>query len=179
VQRDGSDVVLSWTTASEKNNAGFDVQRSVNGRSFQTVGFREGAGTTEQAQTYRFTDTNVPFEASSIEYRLRQQDVDGSVEFSDVRTVTVDAPKQVSLLAPFPNPAPQQATVRYTLPDDGDVTLSVYNVLGQRVATLVDGPQTAGNKQRTVDTSTLSSGMYFIRLQTQGKTVTERLTVVK
>jgi hypothetical protein len=179
VQKDGKNFVLAWATASETNNAGFDVQRSVDGAPFETIGFREGVGTTEQAQTYRFTDANVPFEASTIEYRLRQKDLDGSTEMGPTRTVELGDPNKASLLSPFPNPTTEQATVRYKLPKDGAVTLSVYNVLGQRVATLVDGRQTAGRKEHTLDASSLSSGVYFLRLDTKNEVVTERLTIVR
>lgn len=179
VQKDGEKFVLAWATASETNNAGFDVQRSVDGGSFETIGFREGVGTTEQAQTYRFTDANVPFDASTIEYRLRQKDLDGSTETGPTRTVEVGAPSQAELLSPFPNPSTGQATVRYKLADDADVTLSVYNMLGQRVATLVDGEQSAGRKQYTLDTGSFSSGVYFLRLNTTDKIATERLTIVR
>jgi hypothetical protein len=179
VQKDGESFVLAWATASETNNAGFDVQRSVNGGPFETIGFREGAGTTEQGRTYRFTDANVPFEASTIEYRLRQKDLDGSTEVGPTRTAELSDPNKASLLSPFPNPTTERATVRYTLPEDGTVTLSVYNVLGQRVATLVDGRQSAGRKQRTLDTSSFGSGVYFLRLNTKDEIVTERLTIVR
>jgi len=179
VKQSESTFVLSWSTASETNNAGFDVQRSIDGGAFKTIGFREGVGTTEQARTYRFTDASVPFEASTIKYRLRQKDLDGTTELSSVRTVTLAPPGEADLLSPFPNPAPQQATIRYQLPEKAKVTLGVYNVLGQRVATLVNAEQSAGNKQRTLDTSTLGSGVYFVRMRTEDKVMTERLTVVK
>jgi azurin len=179
VQKNENNFVLSWATASETDNAGFDVQRSVDDGPFETVGFREGAGTTEQGQTYRFKDANVPFDASTIDYRLRQKDLDGSTEMGPTRTVELGDPNSASLLSPFPNPTTEQATVRYKLPKDGAVTLSVYNVLGQRVATLVDGRQTAGRKEHTLDASSLSSGVYFLRLDTKNEVVTERLTIVR
>lgn len=179
VQKDGENFVLAWATASETNNAGFDVQRSVNGGSFETIGFREGAGTTEQGRTYRFTDANVPFKASTVKYRLRQKDLDGSTEIGPTRTVELNDPSKAALLSPFPNPATGRATIQYKLPEDGTVTLSLYNVLGQRVATLVDGNQSAGPKQHTLDTSSFGSGVYFLRLNTKEKIVTERLTVVR
>ena len=177
--RDGDRVILTWTTASETNNAGFDVQRSVDGGSFTTIGSREGAGTTTEAQFYRFVDSHLPFEATSVRYRLRQRDLDGTTSFSAVQTVIVAAPQQVTLRAPFPNPSLRQTTIRYQLPKDGTVELSLYNVLGQRIAILVEERQAAGNRQIIVDTSTLGSGVYFVRLRTQDQTVTEKMTVVK
>ena len=179
VSRDGNGFVLSWQTASETNNAGFDIQRSVDGSAFTTIGFRQGAGTTEQAQSYRFVDSDLPFEASDVKYRLRQVDLDGTESFSDVRTVSIAAPQTLDLQGAFPNPATTQATVRYRLPKDGSVQLSVYNVLGQRVMTLVDGEQSAGSKEYTIDTGALSSGVYFVRLRADGRSLTERITVVK
>jgi hypothetical protein len=179
VQRDGESFILSWATASETNNAGFDVQRSVNGEPFTTIGIRQGAGTTEQGRSYQFTDANVPFEASTLQYRLRQRDLDGSTELGPTRTVDLGDPTEAALRSPFPNPTTGQATVQYKLAEDGPVSLSVYNVLGQRVATLVDGEQSAGRKQHTLDTSSFSSGVYFLRLNTNGKVVTERMTVMR
>jgi len=176
---DSERVVLSWTTASETNNAGFDVQRSVDDSAFETIGFREGAGTTTEAQFYRFIDSDLPFEATSVQYRLRQRDLDGTTSLSAVQTVTLAAPQQVALLPPFPNPSLGQTTVRYQLPENGTVKLALYNVLGQRVATLVRGKQAAGNRQITVDTSTLGSGVYFVRLLARGQAMTEKITVVK
>ncbi|MFB6278147.1 MAG: T9SS type A sorting domain-containing protein, partial [Salinibacter sp.] len=179
VQKDGQNFVLSWATASETNNARFDVQRSVDGGPFTTIGSREGAGTTEQGRTYRFTDNSVPFEASTITYRLRQTDVDGSVEMGPTRTVKRGTPNKADLLSPFPNPTNGEATVRVKLAKETDVTLSLYNVLGQRVATLIDGQQSAGHKELRLDTSSFGSGVYFLRLQTEGAVQTERLTVVR
>ena len=178
-ERDGRKVILSWATASETSNAGFDVQRSVDGAAFEEVGFREGAGTTTESVSYRLVDESLPFEASRVAYRLRQRDQDGSVSFSAVRSVELGAPNRKALLSTFPNPAAGQATVRYQLSAPGPVTLSVYNVLGQRVATLVDDWQTAGYKQQLIDTSTLSGGPHFVRLRTQGRTVSRPLVVVK
>jgi hypothetical protein len=177
--RDGERVLLAWTTASETNNAGFDVQRSVDGSAFETIGFREGVGTTTEAQFYRFADSDLPFEATSVRYRLRQRDLDGTTSLSAVQTITLAAPQQVALLPPFPNPSLEQTTVRYQLPEDGTVEIALYNVLGQQVATLARGEQAAGNRQITVDTSTLGSGVYFVRLQAQGQTVTEKIMVVR
>jgi hypothetical protein len=177
--QNGDEVQLSWKTASEKNNAGFEVQRSVDGSAFQQVGFVEGSGTTSSAQRYSFTDGDVPFEASDVDYRLKQVDTDGSAEYSDVRTVTLQAPKTVEIVSTAPNPAGERARVLYQLPEQGKVELNVFNALGQRVAQVVNGVQTEGRKAQVIDTSDLSSGVYFVRLRAQGQTLTQRITVVK
>jgi hypothetical protein len=170
--------VLMWKTASEQNNAGFEVQRSVSDE-WTTLSFIEGAGTTSEAQTYRHRDTNLPYEADSVTYRLKQVDIDGTTAFSEARTLRIGAPDQLSLHAPFPNPAQGQVTLRYALPSKTDVSIRVYDLLGRRVATLQRGPQDAGRKEVQISTSDLSSGTYFVRIQAGEQMKTRRLTVVK
>ncbi len=177
--RDGEAVQLTWMTASETNNAGFHVQRSVDGAAFTDIGFRNGAGTTTEARTYRFTDADLPYGAETVEYRLRQVDVDGSTELSDIVTVTVAVPDAVQLLGSAPHPVAQQGQIRYALPQTMDVELAVYDLLGRRVATLDRGTKQARRHTVQVDASDWASGTYFIRLEAGDEVKTRRLTVVK
>jgi len=176
-------VRLTWQTASETNNAEFRVQRrkgeGAKGRkdAWATVGSVEGSGTTSQAQSYRFTDDNLPYEADALTYRLAQVDTDGSVHHSKTISVerTVDV---VTLRGTFPNPARSQVTVQYALPETRPVTLRLYDVLGRRVRTVARTEQ-EGRQEARLDVSGLTSGVYFLRL-TAGETVrTKRLTVVQ
>jgi len=178
----GTDVQLSWQTASETGNAGFAVERKAQGGSWSQVGFLEGAGTTEQAQTYRFTDTDVPFEAETVRYRLRQKDLGGSTTLSDEVTAQLGSPSKARLHAPFPNPARRQATLRYEVPErlEGTpVEIALYNTLGQRVRTVATGPGEAGRTERSLDVSGLSSGTYFLRMTAGPATETKRISVVR
>jgi len=176
---EGTDVQLSWQTASETSNAGFAIERRAEGGSWSQIGFREGAGTTEQARTYRFTDTGVPFEAEQVRYRLRQKDLDGTTTLSDEVTAQLGAPSKARLHAPFPNPTTQQTTVRYEVPTTTDVDIAVYDVLGRRVETVVGGQVPAGREQRAVQTGQLAPGVYFVRMRVGDTVQTERLTVVR
>ncbi|MFB6231976.1 MAG: FG-GAP-like repeat-containing protein [Salinibacter sp.] len=180
---EGEKVRMSWQTASETGNARFEVQRRAGERAnggegaWTTVGSVEGAGTTSEAQSYRFTDADLPYAADRLEYRLRQVDTDGSAHLS--KTVTVErGVTEVELLGTFPNPVQSRATLRYALPEKQEVTIRLYDVLGRRVRTLVQ-TETEGRHERAFDTSDLSSGVYFLRLQVGGQTRTQKLTVVR
>jgi len=181
-QLEGS-VHLTWHTASERDNARFEVERrTVKQGSWQQVGSVQSkapGGTTTQPQSYRFTDTDLPYAADSLTYRLRQVDTDGTATLIDPVTVRRGAPGEVQLRAPFPNPVRSRATVRLALPERQEVTLRVYDVLGRRVATIKDGPMEAGRTQFQLETSRLSSGVYFLRLRAEQATRTRKLTVAK
>ncbi len=183
-------VRLSWQTASETNNDGFQVQRRVAGASgdreagqsggaavWTNLEFIEGAGTTDETRSYDVTD-EVPFEADSVHYRLKQVDANGSAQLIDEVTVRLGVPDRLTLRAPFPNPGRGAVTIRYAVPERQDVSLELYDVLGRRVRTLTRGPQD-GRHERQLDTTGLSSGTYILRLRGKERVETRRMTVVK
>jgi len=176
-------VRLTWQTASETNNAGFEVQRRAGGEpgaGWQKVGFVESkaaGGTTNEPLRYRFEDEDLSFAADRLTYRLRQVDTDGTESVTDPIEIerTVD---RLRLRKTFPNPARGQATVQFTVPERQEVHLELYDVLGRRVRTVVSSTQEGRHEQR-LDTSRLSSGVYFLRLRAGGETRTQKLTVVQ
>lgn len=162
-----SGVSLSWKTASEQNNAGFEVQRKrvVQGASeseWQALGFVQGNGTTTEAKFYSFLDKSA---SGNVQYRLKQLDFDGQFEYSVVIEVDVGSPSLFVLEQNYPNPFNPTTTIRYQLPVSSTVSLIIYDVLGKEVATLVKGRQAAGSYTYTFNASNLSSGIYFYRLQ--------------
>ena len=177
-QADGA-VRLDWETFSETNNAGFAVERQVDGRAFTEIGFVEGAGTTNQPRSYRFTDDAVPYETETVVYRLRQVDTDGTSTTSPEVEVRPDAPERLVLHGNYPNPFGQTTTIRYALPRAADVHLVVYDALGRHVATLANEEQPAGRKHVVFDARGLASGLYVVRLQAGNQAVTQRMTVVR
>ena len=177
VREDGA-VVLRWETVAETNNAGFSVQRSVEG-AWQEVTFVSGAGTTRQPQAYRYADTDLPYEAETIAYRLKQVDTDGTSTYSDEIEIQRQTPERLTLRGNIPNPFRAQTTLRYALPTAGPVRMSVYDLMGRRVATLVSETQSAGRKKVVFRAQGLASGTYFVRLRSNGQTLTQRLTVVR
>jgi uncharacterized repeat protein (TIGR01451 family) len=174
---EGEAVALAWSTATETNNAGFDVERSTDGETFTAIGFEPGVGTTEEAQSYRFVDRDAPF-ATTLFYRLRQVDTDGTFEYSPVVEVEV-TPSAVALLPVAPNPVVGFANLRYELPEATAVRLQVFDLLGRRVATLADGEKPAGRHEVTWTGSRLAPGTYFVRLQAGSTAQTQMLRLVR
>lgn len=188
-EADEQAAVLTWQTASETNSAGFAVERKTGSAGppggsggWTEVGFVESkarGGTTTEAQTYRFTDTEVPFEAEGLRYRLRQEDLDGTTSLSKEVTVELGAPSKATLHAPFPNPASRRATLRYETPAATDLKIGLYDVLGRRIRTVVDRSVQAGRHEARVSARGLSAGTYFLRMRAGGPTKTRRLTVIR
>ena len=176
-------VELTWQTASETRNAGFEVQRRTAATAeaaWNEVGFVESnaeGGTSTEATTYRFADKDLPYAADELEYRLRQVDVDGSETLTD--PVEIErAVEQLELRKTFPNPASGQATVQFAVPGRQDVALRLYDVLGRQVRTVQQGAL-EGRQELQVDLSGLPSGTYFVRLRAKDHVRTQRLTVVR
>jgi len=177
--RDGRDALLTWTTASETNNAGFEVQhQQPQGASYATAGFVEGAGTTTQPQSYRFRVTDLG--PGTHRFRLRQVDIDGTETLTEPVTVTVEAARRLALTATGPNPVRHRTQFAFTVQQQGAATVALFNMLGQQVQTLYAGPATPGER-RTVDVSaqSLASGVYFVRLRAPSGTRTQRIVVVR
>jgi hypothetical protein len=183
----GGGVDLRWSTLSEVNNYGFEVQRGLSaGGDFATVpgGFIPGHGTTTVPQNYAFDDKGAPTGTSY--YRLKQIDLDGAVHFSEPAQVDVspagtgqNLPAVFSLAQNFPNPFNPETVIRYSIPARARVTLTVYNVIGEAVAVLVDGEQEGGFHDVRFDGSSLASGVYFYRLQSAGLEQTKKLSLLK
>jgi hypothetical protein len=169
---------LEWTTASEQNNAGFQVQQKVDG-SFQNIdgAFVEGAGTAEEPQSYSYRVEDL--DAGQHTFRLKQVDVDGGSSFSKETTVKVGLDSQYELKA-YPNPISEQATIKFAVKESQDVTLELYNTLGQRVQVLHQG-SVPSSQTRTVSlqASDLSSGLYIVRMRGESFSTTKSVTVVR
>ncbi len=163
---DSGTVHLAWATASETNNAGFSVERALDGLTFVPIAFVDGHGTTTDPQAYRYTDSALPTDARSLWYRLKQIDFDGAFAYSPVVQATLQPPLRDALHASYPNPFNPATRIAYDLPVADQVHLVVYDVLGRSVRTLVDGPLPAGRHSVLFDAGDLPGGTYFYRLTT-------------
>jgi hypothetical protein len=162
----GKEVILSWITASETNNQGFEVERSISGGEFQILGFVQGNGTTTELQYYSFVDKNL-IEGEYI-YRLKQVDFDGSFEYSNIVYVEVFSPTVFALDQNYPNPFNPSTKIAFRLAVDSKVSLKIFDVLGQEIASLVNGNFVAGGHSVDFDASTLNSGVYLYRIEATG-----------
>ena len=158
-------VELQWITATETNNQGFEVQRSAGGE-FETIAFVNGNGTTTQSQVYTYTDRSVNI--GSYSYRLKQVDFNGTFEYSGVVEVDVPAPAVFALDQNYPNPFNPSTMISFRLAVDSKVSMTVFNVLGQEVASLLNGNLAAGSHQVTFDATSLNTGVYMYRIEAAG-----------
>jgi hypothetical protein len=166
---EGGNVFINWTTASESNNKGFEIQRSINVNNWAVIGFKKGNGTTTEEHNYTYRDNTVPENVTGLYYRLRQVDFDGSIKYSDIIEVTLTKPDGYYLSQNYPNPFNPTTKINYQLPQSGFVTLKIYNILGREVATLVNEEKPAGTYELIWNAVSaaggLPSGVYYYQLR--------------
>lgn len=174
---DGEVALLTWTTVTETNNAGFFVEQATGSGSWTTIGQVEGAGTTSTVQRYQFrTGVLAPGEYS---FRLRQVDIDGTESYSRPTEVNVSISGAYRLVSPFPNPSAGDAQLRLTVDVTQPVRVTVFDVLGRKVATPYDGPMT-GRSEATIRVGQgLDPGLYLVRVEGEQFRATKRLTIVR
>jgi hypothetical protein len=175
---------LKWSTATEVNNYGFEVERRAISdqqsavSSWAKVGFVNGNGTSNVQHSYSFSD-NIT-ESGSYAYRLKQIDNSGTFKYSQETQVTIEVPKVFTVSQNYPNPFNPTTNIDFTVAADGKAVLKVYNTLGQEVAELYNGEAQAGRIIQThFDASRLASGIYFSRLEADGKSLVKRMMFIK
>ena len=170
-------VHLNWQTATEVNNYGFDVERKMENGEWITVGFVEGYGNSNSPKEYSFTNESPA--SGILYYRLKQIDNDGKYKYSGVVEVQSGIPVDFGLSQNYPNPFNPTTTIQYSLPKTGNVKLTVYNVLGEKVADLVNETKEAGIHTVNFDASNFNSGLYFYKIETNGFTQTRKMMLIK
>ena len=175
---DKNTINLRWITSTELNNSGFEVERRTANSSYKKIAFVQGKGTTTQSNGYTYSD--VVNQTGSYIYRLKQVDLDGTFEYSNEIMVNVIAlPGQYALAQNYPNPFNPTTSIEYVIPQAGFVNLSVFNLLGERVAELVNEIMESGNHTIVFDASKFSSGTYIYTLSVNGNVVTKKMTLIK
>jgi predicted outer membrane repeat protein len=176
---EGQAATLSWQTASETNNDRFEVlHRGVEAESFEPIGTRDGAGTTTEAQRYRFATDELAVGAHA--FRLRQVDDDGAATLSDPVEVEVGVAGAFELSEAYPNPAREQARLTLAVAEAQEVEAAAYDARGRRVAVLFDGTLDASDTETLrVEAESLASGVYFVRVEGETFRATRKLVLVR
>ena len=162
-----SEVQLLWSTTSELNNRGFEIERSINNdNNFITIGFVDGKGNSTELNYYSFADNPQLNGVNQIYYRLKQVDFNGTFSFSNIVNVSYDVPAEFVLNQNYPNPFNPATAISYFVPKESFVSLKVYDFLGREVKTLVHEMKSTGSYELFFDASDLPSGTYFYTLIT-------------
>jgi hypothetical protein len=156
-------VTLNWSTATETNNQGFEIERKLKNQEWLTIGFVQGKGTTTEIQNYSYSDdfASIPYEGTVL-YRLKQVDYNGTFEYSEQVAVTLSfTPSDYYISQNYPNPFNPSTTIKYALPVESQVRINVYNALGEIIEELVSKVQTSGNYEVSWNAQNYSSGVYY------------------
>ena len=178
------DVKLSWTTADEHNNSGFEIYRASkdDNNNWTKIGFVAGNGTKNTPTNYSFEDKKLS--TGKFSYRLKQIDYNGNYEYFNLNSaVVIGAPKKSDLSQNYPNPFNPTTSIDYQITEDSKVTLKVYDISGREVKTLVNMNQKSGFYTVQFNALNLSSGNYFYKLITSSNgnetVITKKMTVIK
>lgn len=173
-----TNVVLRWQSSNELNNAGFEIQRKTGRSDFETIAFIQPKSSTNSGQNYEFTDRELP--PDLYIYRLKQLDIDGTIQFSKEISVQVDAPKEFKLAPSYPNPFRKNVNLVLQTSERAFLSIRIYNILGQEITRLISEEREAGaytiqwngldRQQRQV-----AHGIYFVTLWRQSSGGSEQL----
>ena len=181
-------VGLNWITATELNNSGFEIQRSLSptpslkegaleNSNWETIGFVNGNGTSTEVHSYSFVDQN-PIVGTSF-YRLKQIDFDGTFDYSNIVEVVYGAVAEFALEQNYPNPFNPTTKIKYSIKEKGNVELKIFDLLGSEIATLVNEDKTPGNYEVFFDASNLSSGVYLYTIKSGTFVQTRKMLLMK
>lgn len=178
-------VILKWKTATETNNKGFEIERTIGNNQiplgsldWEKIGFIKGNGTSVNLNQYSFVDHISKY--GKYTYRLMQIDFNGDFEYSgEVEINAGEKPNKFILHQNYPNPFNPETIISFELPNSAKINLSVYNSLGQLVEVVADGFYEAGINQKSFNAKNLSSGIYFYVLKAEDVLLKQKMIVVK
>lgn len=177
-------VELKWRTLSETNNSGFDIERkSKNEAAWQKITNIKGAGNSNTEKNYSYKDVNV--QTGKYNYRIKQVDFNGNYQYYDLQgEVTVGVPSKFDLGQNYPNPFNPVTKINFDLPNDSKVSMIIYDVTGREIKRLVNNEiRQAGYHTVELNGSSLSSGVYFYRMNAEGSgksfIMTKKMVLIK
>jgi hypothetical protein len=173
----GSSVKLNWRTETEVNNYGFEVERKIN--NWEKIGFVQGNGNSNSPKSYSFLDKNL-IGGTNFKYRLKQVDTDGQFEYSKEIEVDFNTITTYALEQNYPNPFNPITVIEFSLPEDvGNIKLSIYTTLGEKIAELIDTSLVAGIYQFQWNAKNVTTGMYIYELKTDNFVSAKKMVLIK
>lgn len=183
-RNDGRKVQLIWSTQSEVNNYGFDIERGSSPDNFTRVidwnkiAFIKGAGNSTKPVSYSFAD-NILTEKGKYRYRLKQINQDGTFTYTNEVEVNIENDLVFELKQNYPNPFNPSTVISMIIPQAGKVKLSIFNLLGEEIANLVDEYKEAGVYDVEFNASGLNSGIYFYKMETKEFSSMKKMILMK
>lgn len=174
----GNSVELAWTTLTEENNRGFDIERRQSAGNWKKAGHVPGKGNSSSPVSYEFIDRGLM--TGKYEFRLNQLDYNGNISyFYSGSEVSVGVPERFVLCQNFPNPFNPSTSIKFEIPFATDVRLTVFDMSGRLIATLTDEFREAGYYSVEFSGEGLSSGVYHCRLEAAGNIDTKKMMLIK
>ncbi|MCZ7613167.1 MAG: T9SS type A sorting domain-containing protein [Ignavibacteriaceae bacterium] len=176
-----NEVILNWTTSTETNNRGFEIERLISENSlaqnWERIGYVEGNGTTTEPKNYNFIDKETP--EGKVQYRLKQIDFDGSFNHSNTIEVEINYPDDYILFQNYPNPFNPVTVISFQIPTKSYVSLKIYDLLGNEITTLVDEEKNSGVYSVNFDAPKYASGIYFYEFKAGDFRETKTMLMLK
>lgn len=174
-----NNIILNWSTVTETNNSGFEIERKVSGNNiWSKVGFTPGNGNSASPKNYSFIDSKL--NSGSYNYRLKQIDFNGNYEYFELQNeVIISVPEKIFLSQNYPNPFNPVTKIDFDIKSDGFVSLKLFDVSGRQVKTLINEFKNPGYYVIELDASELPSGVYYYRLESGNFTSTKKLILLK
>jgi len=172
-------VTLFWQTEQEINNSVFQIERKkTNENNWENVGYVKGNGNSVKPNNYSYSDTKLL--KGEYNYRLKQIDYNGNFEYYNLNNnVIISSPGNFFISQNYPNPSNPYSKVDFEIPDDGFVSLVVYDDVGRAIKTLVNGYKGSGYYSILIDGTNLSSGVYFYKLSSGNFVSVKKMVLVK
>jgi hypothetical protein len=167
----GEDAILNWSTVSEINNNGFEIQRSLDGASFSAAGFVAGVGNSSNVNTYQFADRKIAL--GDNYYRLKQIDKDGRFEYSSIIKLnrTAKGTFEITII----NPSKGKVLLQVNSETDERASLTLHNLSGQLIATKNTEIRAGSNSLSNGEN--LSKGVYIVNVNKKGERSSYKVVV--
>lgn len=175
-----NNVNLNWSTMTEINNSGFDIERKlISDSTWNKIGFIQGSGNTTQTKNYKYEDRNLI--TGKYNYRLKQIDYNGNFSYHNLQNeVNVGIPDKFYLSQNYPNPFNPSTKINFEVPKDSKVSLQIFDMTGRLVATLLNNQDhSAGYYTVQFNASAFASGTYFFRMAAGDFVQTKKMQLIK